>query len=188
MVLEKLKECFNNSNIQIMEFNELNKSLIINIRDGNIYTARIDLECLYSHFMSEFGEIIFKENETYIDAKKFILENSRIISENSIDISISNMKFLLDKSQRRIYKWDTKYNEIVFYGDNKKYIIVNAKQFINKFIELVFCRKLQEKEIEDINKYVMKNGEVIEREEYISRIETREKAEKAMQVDYSKFV
>lgn len=188
MVLEKLKECFNNSNIQIMEFNESNKSLIINIRDGNIYTARIDLECLYSNFMSEFGEIIFKENKKYIDAKKFILENSRIISENSIDISISNMKFLLDKSQRRIYKWDTQYNEIVFYGDNKKYIIVNAKQFINKFIELVFCRKLQEKEIEDINKYVMKNGEVIESEEYISRIETREKAEKAMQVDYSKFV
>lgn len=188
MVLEKLKKYFSNSNIQIIGFNESNKNFIINITDGNIYTARIDLECSYSNFMAEFGEIIFIEDRKNIDAKKFVLENSRIISENSIDISISNMKFLLSKSQRRIYKWDTQYNEIIFYGENKKYIIVNAKKFINKFIELVFCKRLKEIEIDDVNKYVIKNGEVIDSKEYISRIETREKAERAMQVDYNKFI
>ena len=35
---------------------------------------------------------------------------------------------------------------------------------------------------------MLKNLEKISREEYNSRSETREKAEKAMQVDYSKFI
>lgn len=103
-------------------------------------------------------------------------------------MSISNIKYLLNKSDVRVFSWDERYNEIVFIESNKNYIIIKAKEFINKFIKYVFLRKLSETELDNLKKYIINNGEKISKEDYNNRIATREKAEKAMQVDYSKFI
>lgn len=187
-ILEKFKIVFDNSNIFIVGFNETNSTIIINIRDGNAYTARIDLECNYSKFVQEYGGLIFEKDKKHSDEKQFVIENSRINQVSSIDMSISNIKYLLTKKDIKVHSWDDRYNEIVFIENNRNYIIIKAKALINNFINYVFLRKLSEAEYDNLKKYVINNGEKISKEEYNSRIETREKAEKTMQVDYSKFV
>lgn len=187
-ILEKFKIIFDNSNISIVGFNEKYNTITINIRDGNAYVARIDLECSYTKFVQEYGEIIFENNKKYSDEKEFVIENSSIIESSSIDMSISNIKYLLNKTDIRVFSWNERYNEIVFIESNKNYIIIKAKEFINKFIKYVFFRRLSETELDNLKSYIINNGEKISKEDYNNRIETREKAEKAMQVDYSKFI
>ncbi len=187
-IIEKFKVIFDNSNIFIVGYNDKYNTITINIRDGNAYVAKIDLECSYPKFVQEYGGLIFKDENKYNNQKQFVIENSTIIEPTSIDMSISNIKYLLNKSDLRIHNWNENYNEIVFTESNKDYIIINAKEFINKFIKYVYIRKLSETEYDSLKKYIISNGEKISREDYNSRIETREKAEKATQVDYSKFV
>lgn len=189
-MLKKLEISLSNSNIKLIGFNEKNNCIIVNLIDGNPYTARIDLNCSYNSFMKEFGYTIFDKdtNNKFIDAKEFLIINSSIIDEASLEISVNNIKFLLSKTIRKIYKWDIRYNEIVFFEENNKYCVVELKKFINAFKECVFNRKLDVKQIENINNYVIKNGEKISKEEYENRIEMREKVDKSMQTDYSKFV
>ena len=82
---------------------------------------------------------------------------------------------------------DIRYNEIVFLGKDDKYYIVELKKFVNLFKKCVFSKKLDNDQIKSINEYVLKNAEEINKEEYENRIEMREKADRAMQVDYSNF-
>ena len=82
---------------------------------------------------------------------------------------------------------DIRYNEIVFLGKDDKYYIVELKKFVNLFKKYVFSKKLDNDQIKSINEYVLKNAEEINKEEYENRIEMREKADRAMQVDYSNF-
>lgn len=187
-IVGKFKAIFNNSNIFIIGYNEKYNTITINIRDGNAYVARIDLECSYPKFVQEYGGLIFEDETKYNNQKQFVIENSTIIESASIDMSISNIKHLFNKSNLRIHSWNENYNEIVFTENNKDYIIINAKGFVNKFIKYVYASKLTETEYDSLKKYIINNGEKISKEDYNSRIETREKAEKAMQVDYNKFV
>lgn len=80
------------------------------------------------------------------------------------------------------------YNEIIFSKDNKQFFIVNAKRTVNHFIKYVFSNSLTKESLDEIFKYVIKYGEKLSKEEYDNRLKDREKAEKAMQVDYSNFV
>lgn len=186
-IIKKLKISFNNSNIIIRNFNESTNAITINI-NSNPYVSRINLECSYYEFMVEFGYVVFEENKKYSGEKEFVIKKSNIIEDSSINNSISTMKFLLNKSNIRIYDWNTQYNEIVFYGSNDNYIIVKAKQFVNNFIEYIFSNKLLDKDIKKICDYVFKNSESISIKEYKDRIETREKADKGLHTDYSRFV
>lgn len=186
-ILEKLKISFNNSNVIIRNFNESTKTITVNI-SNNPYVSRINLECSYNEFMLEFGYVVFEENKKYSGEKEFVIKKSKIIDDSSINSSISTMKFLLNKSNIRIYDWNTQYNEIVFYGNNDNYIIVKAKQFVNNFIEYIFSNKLLDKDIQKIYDYVLKNSESISIKEYKDRIETREKTDKGLHTDYSRFV
>lgn len=187
-VLQKLKISLSDSNIQIMGFNEVNNSITINIKDNNPYTDRINLSCSYSKFMYEYGYTIFEKNDKFIDARKFVIQNSEILEDSSLGTSIHNIRFLLNRSKRKIYEWEVWYNEIVFFDDDANYLIVELKQFINVFKEYVFLKKLNPNQIEKINNYVKKYGRKINKKEYEDRLEMREKADKATQVDYSKFV
>lgn len=187
-IIQKLKDRFNNSDISIRDFNELDNTVLINIVDGNPYVARIDLYCPYSMFVTEYGNVIFDKDKKYTGEKEFVIDNSKILDDSSMNTSINNIRFLLNKSNIRIHTWDIQYNEIVFCIDNRQYHIINAKKFINNYIKFVFSKKLNDSNIKDIIKYVTKNGSKTTIEEYNNIIKTREKADKSMQVDYSKFV
>lgn len=188
-ILGKLEVALYDSNIKIEGFDEKNNCIIINLKDRNPYTDRIDLRCSYYSFMCEYGNIIFEEiNNKNIDGKQFILQNSQIIDNDSLESSIYNIRYLLKKSTRKVYKWDIMYNEIIFFEDEDNYCIVKLKEFINHFKRLVFMKKLDIKDIEDINKYVLKKGQKISKENYTNTVKSREKTNKSMQVDYSKFV
>lgn len=188
-IIKKFEIILKNSNIKLIGYEEKNKSFIVNLIDKNPYTNRIDLNCSYKDFMYEFGEKLFEKtyNNNFIDAKEFFMQNSNINEESSLSASVSNIKFLSSKSLIRIYKWDIRYNEIVFLGKDDKYYIVELKKFVNLFKKCVFSKKLDNDQIKSINEYVLKNAEEINKEEYENRIEMREKADRAMQVDYSNF-
>lgn len=61
-VVSKLKVKFANSDLQIKNFTEQDKSLIINIKDlKNLYNTRIDLACPYKEFLNNSIEYIFED-------------------------------------------------------------------------------------------------------------------------------
>ncbi|MBP3502177.1 MAG: hypothetical protein J6K42_01695 [Clostridia bacterium] len=163
-IIEKLKLKFNGvSQILIQRYNESNNTIVINIVDGNRYVAGINLECQYNCFLSEFGNIIF-EGEGYTNEKNFVIRNSKIIDRFSINKAILNFRYLLDKNNVKIYKWDIEYNEIAFLDDDK-FIIVGAKEFVNNFRMCTFKRILSQEDVNNILKYLKNSGKKIGKEE-----------------------
>ena len=187
-VISKLKNVYANSKILIKDYNESNNSIIINIKDGTSYVANIDLECKYDTFMKELGEVVFNQNEIVEGYRNYVVGNSKINANSSVDSAVAKMQFLIGNRGLKIVKWDMDYNEIIASEDCKQFFIVNAKQTVNDFIRYVFSNKLSKENVDEINKYVIKNGEKVTKEEYENRLKDREKAEKVMQVDYSNFV
>lgn len=189
-IIEKLKKIFDNSKILIRNFDYKRNGIVININDGNIYNNRIDLVCSYNDFMSEYGGIIFESKIELTDEKQFVIEHSKIVDDYSFDISASNLKHLLRKYSLNIDSWNLDYNEIIFIEYIKTkgivYKILDLKKFINDFLNYIFKTHLNENELEKIKKYIQNSSTMTEKE-YKDILERREKEEKAMQVDYSKF-
>lgn len=191
-IIEKLKNIFNNSKILIRNFDYKRNGIVININDGNIYNNRIDLICSYNDFMLEYGGIIFENKTELADEKQFVIEHSKIVDDASFDISASNLKHLLRKYSLNIDSWNLDYNEIIFaeYTKTKEvlYKILDLKKFVNNFLSFIFKRHLDENELEKMKNYIQNSSFTMTDKEYKDTLERRKREEKAMQVDYSKFV
>ena len=191
-IIEKLRKVFEKTDIKIKEFNSNRKTIIININDRNIYSSRINLECSYNRFMGEYGGTIFENEFDFQNEKQFVIENSNIVDDYSLNISVRNLKHLLSKYSLNIKNWDLEFNEITFaeYNTEKKnmYRIINLKKFINSFISLLYKNNLKEDEILKVKEYIKNNSSIMSEEEYKETLDRRERQEKAMQVNYNKFV
>lgn len=188
MIIEKLKNIFEEYNVKILEFNEHNKTIVLRLMDRNPYTDRIELECPYDNFMKEFGNTIFEEGNIEIsNVRDFILAHSRINDKSSINIIASNFKYLSSKFKEKIINFDIEYDELVFEHDKDILNIVSLQKFIDTFMKVAFNKKCTDEEIKKINEYV-KNGTEISKKEYKNNIEIREKADKSMNVNYSNFI
>ncbi len=191
-IINKLKTIFNESTISIMKFDTQTNSIIININDGNIYTNRINLSCPYSKFLSEFGNTIFEIDSTFDNEKNFVIENSQIIDDTSLNMSISNLKHIFKKYNLNINSWNIDYNEIVFIHyiskSNISYKVLNLKKFVNNFLSFIFKSSLTENEIQNIKHYIKHNSSSRTPKEYTEILERRKQQEKATQIDYSKFM
>lgn len=190
-IISKLQKIFDNSKILIREFDNKRNGIIVSINDGNIYNIRINLVCSYKEFMLEYGNTIFKSEFSFKNEKDFIIRHSKIIDDTSLDISVSNFKYLLKKYSLNIKDWNIEYNEIIFTEyinpKNTLYKILDLKKFVNEFLSFIFKKDLTETEVKSIKSYI-KNSSTMTEEEYNERLTRREKEEKAGQVDYSKFV
>lgn len=191
-IIEKLKKIFDNLKILIRNFDDKRNGIVININDGNIYNNRIDLICSYNDFMLEYGGVIFENKTEIANEKQFVIEHSKIVDDTSFNISVSNLKYLLRKYSLNIESWNLDYNEIIFteYTKTKEilYKILDLKKFVNNFLSYIFKKHLDKIELEKIKKYIQNSSSTMTDKEYKDILERREIEEKAMQVDYSKFV
>lgn len=191
-IINKLKTIFNNSTISIKKFDNQTNSIIININGRNIYTNHINLSCPYSKFLSEFGNTIFESDTTFDNEKNFVIENSQIIDDASLNMSISNLKYTFKKYGLNINSWNIDYNEIVFVDYISKsiisYKVLDLKKFINNFLSFVFKSSLTENDIQNIKHYIKHNSSSRTPKEYAEILERRKQQEKATQIDYSRFM
>ncbi|MDO5557642.1 MAG: hypothetical protein Q4G05_05335 [Clostridia bacterium] len=187
VIIEKFRNIFKNSEIDIVRFNQNNNTIIMRIKDEKPYISKIGLECNYNTFMEEYGDMIFSGEKILEGEREFVISNSKIKDNSSINSSILNIRYLLVKSIIKIYEWDIEFNEVVFILNKNEYYIVRIKEFLNDFIELVFIKELSRIDLIRIEMYILKKGEKVNKEECDNRIKVRKKVDKLMNMDYSKF-
>lgn len=190
-VVNKFKVRFEKSDLQIKNFVEKDKSLIVNIKDlKNLYNSRIDLSCPYREFATEYcDEIYSTETKENILVKDFVLKNSKIVKNvTSIETSLENLKSKLKNNPYIILEYDIDYNQLVFRNGIDKVSIVELEEFLNNSIEYIFKDKLSEEEINKINSNIKQKCKDMTTEEYKDMIERRKIADSALKTNYSNFV
>ena len=136
--------------------------IIFNIDKTNIYNNRIDLKCSYNIFLQEYVDKVFEDEKIKrmsYEERKFLI-NSSTISENSINIAMRNLKYILGKNNIVVETWDNNYNELVIRKSVNSNLlqILSLKEFILKNKNEVFQNKLDElkvKEIKNIYKIIL---------------------------------
>lgn len=187
-MIEKLKELFADSSVDILDYDEKDKTIIYTIDKRNIYNNRIELKCPYTTFMREYVDKVFEDtkvNKITEEERKFLIVNG-IINDNSISAAIRNLRYILDKNNISIISWDTNYDEVVIKRElNSKIVqIMSLKKFVQQYKNEVFAKEIETVKIKEIKKYIQTNAKEMEEKEYKSIVKERIRQEEKMQNKY----
>ena len=188
-IIGKLQKIFIDSDIIIIDYDERDKKIIFNIDKTNIYNNRIELKCSYNIFLQEYVDKVFADEKIKrisSEERKFLIKNSTI-SENSVNIAMRNLKYILEKNNIVVETWDNNYNELVIRKSVNSNLlqILSLKEFILKNKNEVFENKLDELKVKEIKKYIQNNSREVKEEEYNNMITERIKKEEKLKNSYN---